>query len=257
MGEDNAWWTLDNHLLVHALNINGRTKGDYEKDTEKPFPEKGEVNGSIMSPATRNSYASSGLILAPTTPIRMRYRDAGSYVPSGVDPGTAPREAKAEMFTPEQLSMEMLVYLTLANTFYNEVHVDAADTKIIGVYTRAESVDSFVEGLGKALESGDPAKYEMDYCRAMGNAAAQSEVFLNKGNNFERAEVTWGFHDSLRPSWQKFGYEFFDQFANALTAGEIEFDDVLKGLEREKLFGGEFELWPVTEEHRAYLKERL
>ena len=37
-----------------------------------------------------------GLILEPTTPIRMRYRDAGSFVGAGENPEIASREAKAD-----------------------------------------------------------------------------------------------------------------------------------------------------------------
>ena len=60
MSDNPNWWSLDNHLLVHALNINGRTKGDYEKDLNKPLPSVGEVSCSIVSPLTQGAYGSSG-----------------------------------------------------------------------------------------------------------------------------------------------------------------------------------------------------
>lgn len=256
MSDNPNWWSLDNHLLVHALNINGRTKGDYEKDLNKPLPSVGEVSCSIVSPLTQGAYGSSGVVLAPTTPTRVSYADVGTFYPKGVDVSKESRTARGKMWSSDEMSMEQLAYLTLACSSYNEVLVNAAETRIIGVFGGwDENIEEFVQGKAEVLRSGDPEKYEIPHCTLMANALLQADFYIHKKRAVDTWSGCWEMQDLLGEHRKK--YEHPQYFADAVVAGDVTVDKLLEGIDRTKVFGGSFIRQQITSEHKAYLSEAL
>jgi len=255
MTDNPNWWSLKNFLLLHAINANRDTKGDYEKDLQNPVPQVGEISCSVVSPLTQGAYGSSGVVLAPTTPTRVSYADVGTFYPEGVDVSKEQRTARGKMWAPDEMSMEQLTYLSLACSSYNEVLVDAVNTRIIGVFGGTEDIGDFVQGKGVALRDGDPERYEIPQCKLMANALLQAGFYIHKKRAVDTWSGCWEMQDLLGEHRKK--YEHPQYFADAVVAGEITMDQLLEGIDRTKVFGGGFIRQQITPEHKQYLAEAL
>ena len=175
----NDWWALDNMLLVHGIT-NWDTKGKYEKDPKSPWPKSGEFACSIISPITQAAYASEGLILSPTRPVRLSYTDVGSYFVSGSDAAKGARAFKGKMWTAEEMSLKDLMFLTLAGAFYNDVHIDTRDTKIIGCYSSYATVDEFVQQTVDLAQLVETVNDCIPLAQTMCTAGLSSDFLTNR-----------------------------------------------------------------------------
>ncbi len=252
MAQTPEWWTLPSMLLVHGLNIGGSTKGDYQK-TDHALPRRGDVAGSIMSPATHFAYAGEGVILKPIVPTRFSYTNVGSFYPAGSDPAVETRATKGTVWTPEQMTMRELMFLSLACGGYNEVLFQAEDTEIIGVYGFCETVDEYVLRIQEALRKDytDAPEYAKR-AQIVKNALLTANFYVHKKQKPNDLEASWAMNDKLKPTWHP-RHEYFFYFAHAVAAGEEDVEALLERVDKTEIFGGEFERQPITKEHRALL----
>jgi hypothetical protein len=253
----NGWWTLKNMLLIHGLNVAGENKGDYAKNTNKPWPDHGEINCSIISPLTQAAYASTGLILRPTLPQRISYTDVGSYQGSSA----GQRQTQGKTWTTDKLGMRELMFLTLAAGTYNEVHVNAHDTSIIGVFGSDSQVDTFVkEQISGALRQDQTNPYGA-LSRMLCHAMLQAEFYVCKIKNIDNNRIRWAISDMLLPGLEAAGYSLntdigsFQRLADDLADRKIALTQLMRNLNPESIFGGEFFLQPITPDHKLAISK--
>jgi hypothetical protein len=255
MEKEHNWNNLGNMLLVHGLNFNGQTKGNYKKNFENPLPKNGELACSIISPLTQIAYASEGLILKPTKPNRFSYIDVGSYYEKESDVSGL-RKVKGQMWTPEEICFNELMILTLANGGYNEVLIPAENTKIEGIYGREKSVDDFVnQNISFVLSKNSEEKY-LDFVKTKCNAALGADYYVHRERKLDEA---WKISDKTSNEINNQGYELGKKFGEyqRLIQDMLENKINLKNLERNEILGGQFIKQTINSDHKKKLRKFL
>ncbi|MFA6889263.1 MAG: hypothetical protein WC254_07245, partial [Candidatus Woesearchaeota archaeon] len=222
------------------------------KNPASPLPSCGELACSIVPPLTQAAYASEGFVLSSTLPLRVSYTDVGSSVLANQHLSTGSRFFKGKMWTPSQMSQINLMFLTLINGSYNEVHVDVQRTQIVGLFSFYQTVDEFLEAVAPKSSGFFDFVTQVMY-----NAVRSAEFYIYKPkfNN----QVRWDMADKLKEQVLNMGYDIgtdvtaIDTLTKDLMSGRIVVPQLLDELTFSEIYEGEFVRQPITPLHKQLL----
>jgi len=170
---------------------------------------------------------------------------------------------KGEIWTPQQISLRELMFFTLCNGSYNEVHVNSKETQIKGIFSYYKTVDEFIKDMFLAKFSRTSNKPDFGLTESMYEATLVSDFYVYKKKNIENNKARWELSDKIGSELVKLGYDVFRDLKGIrkaiddLMSHQMTLKKLFGKLDPSEVYGGRFLRQPITQAHKSKLRKLL